>query len=208
MRFGPTRYTFNDVHMSIMREFVAAITPAGTALASGGPPPPPAADTPNEFANAALPDVLKYLKKELGRNALSTARDQFEVVDLSSCQIRYRIAPNVSPAPPPGLGSIPSDPSYRFIPPTDDYYVNLADLSPDSVHVDADDKSAYISFATLNGQQKIKHTRKDNSTGPVITSYGDVLETRGSFHLRATKTAPQIGHALVRAIQLCQEAKP
>jgi hypothetical protein len=39
-------------------------------------------------------------------------------------------------------------------------------------------------------------------------SYEDVLENYGLIGLRRTDTAAQIGHALVRAIRLCQEAQP
>jgi hypothetical protein len=200
LRFGSTRVVLNDVHKSIIREFTAAVTPVGASLADATPP----AAAPSEFANSSLPDVLSYLKKEMGRNGASNVHGLFEPIAFSSCQIRYQVSPLITPAPPPGLGAIPNDPSYRYIPPTDEFYVNLADLSPDSVKVDADEKSAYISFETLNGQKKIRHARKDNSTGRVITSYNDVMEAYGSFSLRATKTAPQIGRALVQAIKLCQ----
>jgi hypothetical protein len=168
---------------------------------------------PSKFAAATLEETLKFLKKELNRNAGTRSYggqvERFEVVDFSSCKIRYRVAPVVALAAP--YGSAPSPTAAGgsgFVPPTNDYYVNLADLDEASIGVPKGEKDSIIYFSTRNREPKIRHSRKSNSTGRVAVDYKDSMTGAGYFILRRTDAAPQIRHALIRAIQLCQGPKP
>lgn len=222
IQIGATRFALNDVHMGILREFASYVIPqgwtpqqvAGGAAGAGVAPPPGVAEptraeTPSDANNAPLEDTLKWLKKELSKNGTITRNgrtERLETVAFSSCEIRYRVAPIVVQAPPGPATDLLNAPGYRYVPPTLDYSLNLADLDPQGVRAGMIDDGAMISFLTRDGAPKITKKTTDNSEGRVTLHYEDQKLSGGFLNLRKTQIAPDIAVALTHAIRLCQKA--
>jgi hypothetical protein len=206
MQLGAAEAVIDPRLMKIVRDFVARVTPG--EIADAAPPPTRVpkplkwSDEPSRFANATLQDALSFLKQELIANTAGQDGyvNRFEAANFSGCKIKYRIVP-VMPPDPPGQ-------TYRRdnIPASNEYAFNLADLDPASVQVNKEGTS--ISFDTLNHQPKIKRLYRSNYDTRLTSVPQEIDEQSEFLFLRPTKTAPQIGHALVRAIRLCQEPQP
>lgn len=199
LRLGDTVAPLDARALEIVRAFAARLTPGAPVPATPAPTPagPSWRDVPSQFTNAPLAEALKFLKKELSDNAsdkLNTG-ERFEIKSVANCQIKYRIVPP-PPAPDPPNASGAGTARERYTPPSAEFTVNLADLDPAAVQVNQ--TGTRIGFATRADEPKIKHHQSNT----------DIFEAKGELLLRRNSVAPQIGHALVRAIQLCQEAKP
>jgi hypothetical protein len=202
MKIGDTVFALTATQLSILREFVTSITPAGglgtateAAPKASTPNIPP--DVPSNANNASLDLTLKWLKKELPRSGAKGgigARGKIEVVDFNSCKIKYRIVPLIR------TSAVSSSLVYTII----EYQFNLADINPETVRAaDLKDFSTLI-FSTFNEEQKIKVISRANASGMAGRTLEETLKAGAILYLRDANSATQIKEAFVHAIELCR----
>jgi hypothetical protein len=200
MRIGGTVFPLTQTQHAILREFVAAITPAGgarqaAAPTAGGPVIPP--DVPSDSNNAPLDLTLRWLKKELSRHGSAMGvgvPQQIEADDFSGCQIKYRIIPALSRVP--GASNL----AYAIT----EYQLSLADLNPESVRAaDLKDFST-VFFQTRDNEPKIKVFSRANDGGHAGRVMDEKTASGASFNLRDKSAAAQLRAAFTHAIRLCQ----
>ena len=202
MKIGETVFALTPNQLGVLREFVAAVTPAGGAGVASDAAPKAAApniprDVPSNANNAPLDSTLRWLKKELpraGAKAGIGVPGQIEVVDFNSCQIRYRIVPRFRNAPvSPSL-------FYAII----EYQFDLVDINPETVRT-ADLKDfSMLTFSTVNQEQKIKVVSRANDNGMAGRTLDETSKASAILYLRDANSAAQIKEAFVHAVELCR----
>jgi len=202
MKIGDTVFALTPNQLGVLREFVAAITPAGGAgaaadAAPGADAPNVPPDVPSKANNAPLDSTLRWLKKELPRAGAKSgigAPGQIEVVDFNGCQISYRVIPR--------FRNSPVSPSlvYSII----EYQFDLADINPETVRA-ADLKDfSMLTFNTVNQEQKIKVISRANINGMAGRTLDETWKAGAILYLRDANSAAQIREAFVHAVGLCR----
>jgi hypothetical protein len=199
MKIGDTVFALTATQMSILREFAASITPAGgvipTELKTSSPKIP--SDVPSDTNNASLDTTLKWLKKELPRNAAKEGigvKGKIEVMDFNSCQLTYRFVPLFKTSP------VSSSLVYTII----EYQFNLADINPETVRASDLKGFSMLSFDTRNQEPKIKITSRANDNGMAGRTLDEKSRAGAVLNLRDADSAAQIKEAFVHAIKLCR----
>ncbi|MFL6331721.1 MAG: hypothetical protein ACJ754_00085 [Pyrinomonadaceae bacterium] len=201
MKIGDTVFALTPNQLGVLREFVAAVTPAGGAGAADVAPKadalnvPP--DVPSNANNAPLDSTLRWLKKELPRAGAKVGigiPGQIEVGDFNGCQISYRVIPRFRNSPvSPGL-------VYAVI----EYQFDLADINPETVRA-ADLKDfSMLTFNTVNQEQKIKVISRANNSGMAGRTLDETWKAGAIIYLRDVNSAAQIKEAFVHAVGLCR----
>jgi hypothetical protein len=198
MKIGGTVFALSPTHLAILREFVAANTPAGGVYKTEAPTAnavvPP--DVPSDANNAPLDVTLNWLKKEISRNGSTTWAGiprQIEAEDFSGCRIRYKIVPKLNRVP--GASNL----VYAIA----EYQFSLADINPEAVRAaDLKDFSS-VFLQTHNSEPKIKITNRSNDDGVAGRVIDEKVDSGTLIYLRAG-TASSVKAALVHAIWLCQ----
>ena len=201
MKIGDTVFALTPNQLGVLREFAAAVTPAGGAAAADAAPradaPKLFPDVPSEANNAPLDSTLKWLKKELPR-ASATAGiavpGQIEVEDFKGCKISYRVVPRFRNSPvSPGL--VRAIVEYRF---------DLADINPESVRASDSEDFSMLTFNTVNQEQKIKVIARANDNGMAGRTLDETSKAGAIFYLRDANSAARIREAFVHAVGLCR----
>lgn len=201
MKIGDTVFALSPGQLGVLREFVAAVTPAGGAGAADGAPkasaPNVPPDVPSNANNAPLDSTLRWLKKELPRaSAMASIAvpGQIEVVDFKGCKISYRVVPRFR-------NSSVSPSLVRAI---IEYQFDLADINPETVRA-ADSKDfSMLTFNTVNQEQKIKVFSRANDNGMAGRTLDETSKAGAIFYLRDANSAAQIKEAFVHAVTLCR----
>jgi hypothetical protein len=201
MKIGATVFALTPNQLGVLREFVAAVTPAGGAGAASAAPradaPNVPPDVPSNANNAPLDSTLRWLKKELPRASAKTGigvPGQLEVEDFNGCQIGYRVVPR--------FRNSPVSPSlvYTII----EYQFDLADINPETVRASDAKDFSMLTFNTVNQEQKIKVISRANNSGMAGRTLDETLKAGAILYLRDANSAAQIKEALVHAIGLCR----
>lgn len=204
-RLGQTEFSFNEIQMTRLKQFVAAITPEGGQLAKDNPVEkkverPLRTDTPSDANNSSLKDTLDWLRKQLSKYAANksvTGEPQvMTLTKFSNCDIEWRLAPPIALDAP---GSRPI--SQTNLPLTLDYVLNLKDLESESVEVSESGDS--LGFVTRNHDQVIKLIYKNTRTGNDVYTTPRLLNS-AFFELKRNDLGGEMREALRHAIKLCQ----
>ena len=197
MKIGDTVFQLTPMHMKILREFVAALSPPNIdpALVKTVAPPPIPNDIPSDANNTSLNETLKWLRAYIEREG--TANDvvvpkQLQIMNLNSCRISYRKVPVIRNA------------SENLVYAIMEYQMNLADLNPEAVTVAdyADHSSVFIQ--THDAEPKIKIIKRANTIqGTPGRTLDETLGALTSINLKSHEAASHFKVAFRHAINLC-----
>jgi hypothetical protein len=206
-RLGDTAFSFIEVQVTRLKQFVAAVTPESGVVVVNKPgeervDKPARTDTPSDANNSTLKDTLDWLKKQIGKYAadssVTSAPESLTLTKFSSCNIEWRLAPPVTLEAPGSRSN-----SQSYLPPTMYYAVNLKDLEPGSVEMTKSENRFWLGFAARDREQLIKLTYKDTRTG--ADQYKDPrLLDHASIALKKNDLSGELREALSHAIKLCQ----
>lgn len=201
LKIGDTVFALTPNQLGVLREFVAAVTPAGGAGAADAAPrvdaPNVPPDVPSNANNAPLDSTLRWLKKELPRAGAKAAigiPGQLEAGDFNGCQLSYRVVPRFRNAPvSPSL-------VYTVI----EYQFDLADINPETVRASDAKDFSMLTFNTVNQEQKIKVISRANNNGMAGRTLDETWQAGAILYLRDANSAAQIKEAFVHAVGLCR----
>lgn len=202
MKIGDTVFALTPNQLGVLREFVAAVTPAGGASAAEEAAPKADAphiprDVPSNANNAPLDSTLRWLKKELPRAGTRVGigvPGQIEVMDSNGCKLKYRIVPRFRNAPvSPSL-------VYAII----EYQFDLTDINPETASTSDLKDFSMLTFSTVNQEQKIKVVSRANDNGMAGRTLDETWKTSATLYLRDANSAAQIKEAFVHAVDLCR----
>ena len=204
-RIGSDNFSFVDIQVARLKQFVAAVTPeSGVVVVDksvdyGAASKPLRPDTPSNANNASLKDTLDWLKRQLSKYSSPRASIYGDPMNLSltkfnGCHIEWRLSPPSANLDVPGT-------SRRFYSSPDSFAVDLKDLAPDAVEVNQSGDSLWL--YTKDRQKLITLSHWDDPTGrakPVRTEQLNSV----SFDLRKNDLAWDMKAAMTHAIKLCQ----
>jgi hypothetical protein len=200
MKIGATVFALTPVQASILRDFVAAVTPdkADAALAIPGVKAPEiSADVPSDANKASLDATLKWLKNEFARSGTANepvVPKRLEPAEFKGCQINYRRIPVFRNSP------VSNTLVYAIM----EYQLNLADLNPEALSIANQTEYSTVFLVTRNQEKKIKVFTRANDHGFVGRTLDEKHSSSAAFSLSNAKAAAEVKVALVHAINLCQ----
>lgn len=203
VKIGDSTFPLSPVQLTILREFVNAMTPVGatnTPVESTARPDNIGVpkEVPSKANNASLDQTLKWLKKELPRNFARVnlgVRGNLEIVDLNNCRMKYRIIPLFR------TSAVSSSLVYAII----EYQFNLADINPQTVLASDLRDFWMLTFSAVDEQPKIKVFSRANDNGMAGRTLSETAKSSGSLYLRDASSATQIRESFVHAIELCRK---
>lgn len=195
-RLGETGFSFMEVQVTRLKQFVAAVTPeSGVVVVAKRPSEELVSDklthtdTPSDANNSTLKETLDWLKKQIAKNAAGVSvtggSEMLTLTKFDSCKIEFQITPqNVAQL-------------------TLLYSVNLKDLEPGAVELTKSGDRLWLRFSTRERKQVINLDYRDSRTGDRKFSTSRPLDS-ASFSLRKNDLGPEMKEALSHAIKLCQ----
>lgn len=202
MKIGDTVFALTPGQLGVLREFVAAVTPAGGAAAAEAAPkadaPNVPADVPSNANNAPLDATLKWLKRELPRaSALASIAvpGQIEVEDFKGCEMSYMVVPRFrnSPVSPSLVRAII------------EYQFDLADINPETVRTADSTDFTMLTFNTVDQEPKVKVFSRANRNGMAGRTLDETSKAGAVLYLRDANSAAQVKEAFVHAVGLCRK---
>lgn len=203
MKIGNTVFQFTPAQLSIVREFVAAVSTVGATLsaaASNGSLSPLPPDVPSDQNQAALETTLHWIKAQLEKegstNYLGLER-KLEPLDFGSCKLRYRLVPLFREV----AGS--SRLVYAII----EYQLNLADLDTGAIRVadGRDHSTVLLEVEALEPKIKvIKHANENGTTGRTLD---EATTASVIINVKNAEAANRLKFALTHAIHLCRDQR-
>jgi len=198
MKLGETVFPLKPIHMTILRQFVAAITPPSGAIVAEkkverAPVP---ADVPSDANKASLGDTMKWLQTHLDRHASDKGANvliSLETLKFKDCTINYRLIPRVKSSP------ISSALSYVVA----EYKFNLGDINPEIVTVANLGDYATVSMTTRDVQPKIIVLDHKNESGTMGRTVNEHQRTHVVISLKNVEAAESLRVALIHGINLC-----
>jgi hypothetical protein len=207
-KLGSTEFSFNEIQLTRVKQFLAAVTPEGGAVATEPDTEnvpeeksekPMRTDTPSDANNSTLKETLDWLKKQISKYATKTSETgepgTLTLTKFNSCNIEWRLAPPVALEAPGGRSNTQDLPHTLY------YVVNLKDLEPGSVEVTK--SGDWLRFSTRNHDQVIKLIYKDTQTGNDEYTTPRLLNS-AFFELKQNDLGGEMRAALSHAIKLCQ----
>lgn len=199
MKLGDTVFPLTPAHMSILREFVQAITPEkidSTAIAKVEEPAVPL-DVPSDANQAPLAQTLKWIKTEVEREGSTTnlvltdVPRKLEPLDFNTCQIRYRLEPLRRET------TVSNTLIYAIM----EYRIDLGDLDPRVSTSKLRDLGILSLMTRAPAKIKVfKHANEHGSMGRTLDE-GDTSSVLIS--LKSIEAAARLRVALIHAINLC-----
>jgi hypothetical protein len=203
MKIGETVFPLTATHMTILREFSEAITPANadSLIAAKANEPvkvvepavPP--DVPSDVNQAPLDQTLKWIKTEIEREGSDynpVVPLKLEPLDFKSCRIRYRVVPLRRE----------TTTSKTLVYAITEYRMDLGELNPERVTTaNLRDYSTLVLFA--RDQSKIKIIKHANESGTMGRTLDEGETGFVSINLKSSDAAARLKVALVHAINLC-----
>lgn len=197
MKIGDTVFQLTPMHVKILREFAAAVTPPNIDPASVKTiaPPPIPNDVPSDANNASLDETLKWIRAHIERGGTTNdilVPKQIQFMNLSGCRISYRKVPMLRNA------------SENLVYTIMEYQMNLADLNPEVITFAdyADYSTVYIH--THDAEPRIKIIKRANTMhGTPGRTLDEMLEAVTSINLKNNEAASHFRVAFVHAINLC-----
>lgn len=199
MKLGDTVFPLTPMHMSILREFVQAITPEkidSTAIAKVDEPAVPL-DVPSDVNQAPLAQTLKWIKTELDREGSTTnlvltdVPRKLEPLDFNTCQIRYRLEPLRRET------TVSNTLIYAIM----EYRIDLGDLDPRVSTSKLRDLA--ILYLTTRAPAKIKVFKHANEHGTMGRTLDESDSSSVFISLKSIEAAARLRVALIHAINLC-----
>jgi hypothetical protein len=203
MKIGDTVFTLTPTQLTILREFVEAITPtnADSLIAAKAAEPAkvsePAvpADVPSEVNHAPLDQTLKWIKTEIERESSTYNLGvplKLEPLDFNSCRIRYRVVPLRRET------TTSNTLVYAIL----EYRMDLGELNPERVlAAGVRDNGTLVLFA--RDQSKIRVIKHANESGTMGRTLDETEARSFLFALKSGAAAARLKVALVHAINLC-----
>ena len=184
--------------MTILRQFVAAITPpSGVLIAEKKVERAPVpADVPSDTNNASLDDTMKWLQTHLDRHASDKGASvliSLETLKFKDCTINYRLVPRVKN--PPNSTAL----SYVVA----EYKFNLRDINPEIVTVANRGDYATVSMTTRDAQPKVMVFDHKNESGTMGRTVDEHKRTHVVIGLKKVEAADSLRVALIHGINLC-----
>lgn len=200
MKIGETVFPLTATQLSILREFVASITPSDAEISSvpAAKDAPVPADVPSDANHATLEATLKWLKSEIEREV--NTKDpvlprKLEPLDFKTCRIKYRIVPLIRNSP------VSNSLVYAIM----EYQVDLAQLNPQTVTaIDLHDFGTRVLMTTRDVQPSIKVFTHANENGMTGRTLDEKTATSAAISLKSAEAAARVKVALIHAINLCQ----
>lgn len=197
MKIGDTVFQLTPMHLKILREFVASLSPANINPASVKTiaPPPIPKDIPSDENNTSLDETLKWIRAHIEREGTTNdvlVPKQIQIMNLNGCRISYRKVPVIRNA------------TENLVYAVMEYQMNLADLNPEAITVAdyADYSSVFIQ--THDAEPKIKIIKRANTIqGTPGRTLDETLEALTSINLKNHEAASHFRVAFVHAINLC-----
>jgi hypothetical protein len=198
MKIGDTIFRLTPIHMTILREFVAAISPANIDVASLSKPGQPAipSDVPSDANKMPLDETLKWIKRHLEREGTTKniiESQRLEPLSFNSCRVSYRLVPLFRT----------SSVSSRLVNAIMQYEMDLADLNPEAVSISDLDDYVSVFLNTRDYQEKIRVTKHANESGTTGRTLEDGMSESSIINLKNLEAASRLKLALVHAINLC-----
>ncbi len=203
VRIGETVFPLRQSHMSIAREFAAAVTPTNAAIPVTKSAPPALnipADVPSDSNNMPLPQTMVWLKNSIAHRTSSKGAVvpvDIEPVDVKECRLNYRMVPRVRN---------PSN-STSLVYEVMEYQINLADLNPETITISRYTDYSRLFMTTRDAQPKIIQLGRENVGAMGGRTLEDHKLAHASIEFENFDAAAQFRVALLHAIQLCR-AKP
>jgi hypothetical protein len=200
MRVGDTVFPLTATQISILREFVAAITPsnAGSLAAPATPKrvePEVPADVPSDTNRASLEQTLKWIKTELERESSTEALGfpvKLGVLDFKDCHVRFVVVP--------GRREVPGSKTLVYA--IKEYRMDLGELNPERVTTAKGRDFATLMLST-RGQSKIKVITHTNENGTMGSTVEEGEGTGLILNLKSIEAAARLKVGLIHAINLC-----
>jgi hypothetical protein len=195
-RLEETEFSFIDIQITRLKQFVAAVTPeSGVVVVAKRPSEERVSDklthtdTPSDANNSTLKETLDWLKKQIATYAAGVSvtgeSEMLTLTKFDSCKIEFQITPqNVA----------------RL---TLLYSVNLKDLEPGAVELTRSGDRLWLKFSTRDREQVINLDYRDSRTGDRKYSTPRPLDS-ALFSLKKNDLGPELKEALSHAIKLCQ----
>ena len=198
MKIGETVFPLKPIHMTILRQFVSAITPPSGVIVEEKKVerPPVPADVPSDANNASLDDTMKWLQTHLDRHASDKGANvlvKLETQKFKDCTINYRLIPRVKN--PPNSSAL----SYVVL----EYKFNLRDINPEIVTVANRGDYATVSLTTRDAQPKILVLDHKNEYGTMGRTVDEHKRMHVVISLKKIEAADSLRVALIHAINLC-----
>jgi hypothetical protein len=203
MKIGDTVFPLTATHMTILREFSEAITPANadSLIAANANEPvkvsepavPP--DVPSDVNQAPLDQTLKWIKGEIEREGSTynpVVPFKLDPLDFNSCRIRYRVVPLRRE----------TTTSSKLVYAIMEYRLDLGGLNPQKVTTaDLRDRATLVLF--VRDQSKIKVIEHANESGTMGRTLDESETGFVIINLKSIDAAARLKVALVHAINLC-----
>lgn len=199
-KIGDTVFPLTPMHLTILREFVEAITPANADVRTGPAPNVPVsapAGVPSDDNHAPLDATLSWMKRQIEREGSTddpVLPRRVEPIDFSRCHVSFRLTPLVRTSP------VSSNLVYAIM----EYQVDLADLNPESVAVSNLSEYAMVSMTTRNAEKKIKIFKHANQSGVMGRTLDEGTASSALMKFKSVAAARDFKFALVHAVNLCQ----
>ena len=198
VKIGSTVFPLKPMHMTIVRQFVEAITPANvnSIAVKELPKPIDTRDVPSEANRASLEVTLNWLKALMdkeGETNTDVVPTRLETLKFKDCSISYRVIPLFRNSP------VSNSLFYSIM----EYEINLGDLNPEIVTVSKYRDNAKVFLTTRDVQEKIRVVERANDRPNTVRTLNNTRSARVSISLKSFEAASRFTVALSHAIKLC-----